>query len=228
MTAVAQFPIGRRTIRGPISAQDKCTVVSIFPRAVNEFKATLQPPRYEMEAGNYDEPSLLIIGTACYWIEIDEQQPLLEVPVPSVLVADSICKDFMNGMLECDMTSATPGLFFVPGEYSVKGVKEKYQPLLDKAKVKQDNWYTKLVRQADSLWSRTNGNPLAIDELMRLAARELKEERDWVNKMSITSTLVPCVACGVPRNEKYPVCPQCKHIDKELAKKLGITFAEVK
>lgn len=229
MTAVAQFPLpGRRAIRGPISPLDKCTVVSIFPRAINDIKATLQPATYVLEPGSFSEPTTLIVGTACYWVEIDEKQPLLEVPVPSTLVAASVCNDFMNGMLECDMSESKPGLFFVPGEHTVKGIKEKFQALLDKAKARQDNWYTKLVQQADSLWSRTNGNPLAIDELMRLAARELGIEKDWVNKMSVSSILIPCIACGTPRNEKYPICPQCKHIDRELAKKLGITFAEVK
>lgn len=229
MTAIATFPpSNRRAIRGPISPLDKCTVVSIFPRPVYEVKATLQPTLYELEPGSYSEPTILVVGTACYWVEIDEKQPLLEVPVNAPLVASSICNDFMNGMIECDMSESKPGLFFVPGENSVKTVREKFQSLLDKAKVRQDNWYNRLVKQADSLWSRTNGNPLAIDELMRLAARELGIERDWVNKMSVTSTLVPCVACGTPRNDKYPVCPNCKHVDRELAKKLGITFAEVK
>lgn len=229
MTAIAQFPLpGRRAIRGAINPLDKCTVISIFPRAIQEVKPTLQPSVYEMEAGSYQDPAILIVGTAAYWQEIDEQQPLLEIPVMSPLVAASVCNDFMNGMVECNMNDAKPGLFFVPGEYTLKSVREKYQSLIDKAKEKQDNWYSKLVKTADSLWSRTNGNPLAIDELMRLAARELREDREWVNKLSVISTLVPCVACGTPRNDKYPVCPNCKHIDQELAKKLGITFAEVK
>lgn len=229
MTAVAQFPLpGRRAVRGEHNPLDKCTVVSIFPRTILESKPTLQPCVYEMEAGSFENPTILVVGTASYWHEIDEQQPLLEIPVQSPLIARSICNDYMNGMIECNMSDAMPGLFFVPGEHTVKTIKEKFQNLLDRAKARQDNWYAKLVKQADSLWSRTNGNPLAIDELMRLAARELHEEREWVNKLAVVSTLIPCVACGTPRSEKYPVCPQCKHIDKELAKKLGITFAEVK
>jgi len=83
-----------------------------------------------------------------------------------------------------------------------------------------------LVKLADSLWARSNGNPLAISDSMRTAAKELNLEKDWMKDFRMVET-VRCKACGSLLNPMFPVCPTCKAInDPAKAKELGLTFAQ--
>lgn len=231
MGIVGQFPlmsdIKRRTIRAPVNPLDKSTVVSIFPKHIVEKKHTIQPGVFELQPGSYENPSTLVVGPSSWWKEIDENQPLLEIPHSSIIVADSIIKDYCNGLLACDMGNNMPGLFFIPGEISLGELRKIHSPKLEAAKMKQDNWYRALVRMADALWSRSNGNPLAISDEMKLAARSLNlVNKEWL-KDSMTMELVRCQACGSLKNPLYPICSNCKAIsDPAKAKELGLVFAQ--
>lgn len=217
----------KRAIRAPVNPMDKATIVSIYPREIDEKKATLTPNRWVIPPGKVGKPSICIVGPSSWWREIDEDQPLLEIPVSSILIAESVCRDWMNGIVGCDMAESIPGIFFVPGELTAKEVTDKYSKALELAKRRQENWYEALIKLADSLWARSNGNPLAISDDMRLAARELGIEatKDWMNTVKSVG-MVRCKACGSLRNPDYPVCQTCRAIDDpETAKKLGIVFA---
>ena len=100
-------------------------------------------------------------------------------------------------------------------------------PLLNKLKQCQKKWFQELVRLADILWSRSNGNPLSISDDARLACKELNlQNKPWLGDMQ-QMELVRCIACGSLRNPAYPICQTCKAIvDKEKAKELGLTFAQ--
>jgi len=224
----------RRTIRAEINPMDKSTVVSIYPRALDESnKWTLQPNEYRIHAGSYEKPAILIVGPASWWRDVDPDQPLLEIPVGSFLIADSIVKDFCNSIYACDMGDNVPGLFYVPGckfdkegrpsnELTAQWIKIEYKTLLDKAKARQDNWYRTLIKIADTSWARTNGSPLAISDDMRLAAKELGLDKEW-SKDARAVDMVRCVACGNLRNPAYPVCLHCRTvIDKEAYDKLNL------
>lgn len=217
--------IHRRTVRAPVNPLDKSTVVSIYPKAIHEVKHTIQPGVFDIAAGSFDKPSILVVGTSSWWREIDENQPLLEIPNSSIQVADSIVRDYANGLLGCDMSQNMPGLFYLPGQMTIEVIKKEHALELAAAKMKQENWYKLLVKIGDTLWARTNGNPLAISDDMRLAARELNlNNKEWLKDFQ-TMELVRCVACGSLRNPNYPVCQTCKAVaDPEAAKKLNLTF----
>jgi hypothetical protein len=231
MSVVGEFPgiagTTRRAIRATINPMDKSTVVSILPKQISERKATISPGFFELAPGSFDHPSILVVGTSSWWREIDENQPLLEIPVSSVQIADSIVKDYCNGLLACNMDDMAPGLFYVPGEYTVERLKKDYSPLLVKARENQKRWFMELIRIADILWSRSNGNPLAISTDARIACKELNiSNKPWLSDLQ-TAELIRCVACGSLRNANYPVCQTCKaNVDPELTKKLGITFVQ--
>lgn len=217
----------RRTIRAPQNPLDKSTVVSIFPKELDERKVTIEPGRFIVPAGSFEKPAILVVGPSSWWRDIDDTQPLLEIPQSSIQIADSIVKDYCNGLLGCNMGDAMPGLFYVPGEFDVAGLRKSYQHELENAAKRQKNFYSALVRLADSLWARSNGNPLAISEDMRLAARELNlaSKKDWMKDFEMVD-MSRCKACGSLRNPEYPVCPTCKAIDDpEKAKTLNIKFA---
>jgi len=242
MSVIGQFPLitnfKRRTIRAPVNPLDKSTVVSIFPKFISERKHTIQPGIFEIPPGTYDHPATLIVGPSSWWKEIDEDQPLLEIPHSSIQVADSIVKDYCNGLIACDMGQNMPGLFFIPGAKLDKKNEPDYPATLEwilkehkseivAAHMRQRNWFTALVRMADALWARSNGNPLTISDEMKLAARELNLiNKEWLRDSQVME-LVRCKACGSLKNPLYPVCANCKAIDDpNKAKELGLTFAQ--
>lgn len=216
---------GRRLIRSAKNPMDKCTIVSIFPQEIDETKHTIEPGHFHIEPGTYENPSILVVGSSSWWKDIDVDQPMLEIPTSSIQIADSIIKDYANGMLGCNMSDSMPGLFFVLGEHTKMEIKMKFKEKLSEVKAKQDNWYKILVRLADSLWSRTNQNPLAIWDTMRLAARELNfNDKPWLKDFQ-AAELVKCKACGGLRNEEYPICPSCKSIDMNHPEAKNLKFA---
>ena len=228
---VGEFPglhgPNRRTIRAPVNPMDKSTVVSVLPKLIWERKITIQPGVFEIKPGTFDNPSILVVGSSSWWREIDIDQPLLEIPVSSIQIADSIVKDYCNGLLACNMDNLMPGLFYIPGELTVERLKKDHSSLLLKAQANQRNWFKELIRLADIMWSRTNGNPLSISDDARLACKELNiTNKPWLGDIQ-TMELVRCIACGTLRNPQFPICQACKAIvDKDKAKELGLTFAQ--
>ena len=217
----------KSTVRAPVNPLDVSTIVSIFPKRIEESKPTIQPGIFVIEAGTYEKPATLTVGPSSWWREIDEDQPLLEIPVSSILVADSIVKDYCNGLLGCDMDGAIPGLFYVQGEVDSAEVIKKHKNLLDRAQTKQKNWYLNLVKLADALWARSSGNPLSIAEDMKLAANALNlKEKPWLKDFTTISEMAPCASCGTLRNTSFPMCPNCKAVlDKDKFTALGLKFA---
>lgn len=217
----------RRTVRAPINPMDKSTVISIYPKEINERKHTISPGFFHIDAGSPEKPTLLIVGPSSWWKEIDEEQPLLEIPNGSVQVADSIVRDYCNGLLGCNMGDCMPGLFWLPGELTITDIQAKHKDKFKKALNSQIKYFTALVKLADGLWARTNGNPLVISDDMRLGAKLLNlMNKDWMKDFTMAE-LVKCSACGSPRNPEFPVCPVCKAVtDPVKAKELGIVFAQ--
>lgn len=226
---VGEFAPNRQPVTGRMRQNpiDVCTIVSIYPRKMApEVKIGLQPGVFEMPYGSLENPGILHVGSSSWWFpRTEEGQPSLEIPVFSILMAESLIKDCINGMLACDMDAAMPGFFFVEGKKSVKEIKTDYADKLKEVDAKQKNWYTALVRLADSLWARAGGNPLALSEDMRLAANELgMKDRPWLKDFK-AADLVACKGCGNFRNPLFPICPSCKLIDKTHPLAGEMTFA---
>jgi hypothetical protein len=217
----------KRTVRAPQNPMDKCTIFSIYWKDIEERKPTIQPGYFFIPAGSYETPSRLVVGSSSWWREVDLDQPLLEIPHGSVQIAESIVKDYVIGLMG-RAVDAQPGIFWVPGNISLKELKseDKYIAALNRANQMQENWYRNLVKIADIGWSRTNGNPLTINDDMRAAAKALRlENKDWMQDFKLQET-VACIACGHPRNPKFPICSNCHTIiDHELYSKAGLAPA---
>jgi len=215
----------RRLIRSFKNPMDRSTIVNIFPKDIYEEKPTIEPGKFNIPAGTYDKPAVLTIGSSSWWKDIDADQPMLEMQRSSIEVANAVVTDYCNSMLGSNMGDSMPGLFFVLGEQSSNDIVVKFKTKLDEMKAKQINWYKVLVRIADSLWARTQGNSLAIWDEMRLAARELNfNDKPWLKDYQI-SELVRCKACGGMRNPLFPICPSCKVIDQDHPEAKNLKFA---
>jgi hypothetical protein len=62
---------------------DKSTIVSIYPKEINEVKHTIEPGRFHLKPGKPDSPSLLVVGSSSWWKEIDEEQLKENPPAPA-------------------------------------------------------------------------------------------------------------------------------------------------
>lgn len=220
-TNIAQRKLSR-SMKNPM---DKCTVVSILPKPIDEVKWTIDPGKFHLDPGSFENPAILVVGGSSYWREMPNDQPPLEIAYSSVNVADSIVRDYCNGVLGCDMNECVPGLFFVLGEAKVSEIKLKYKETLEITKTKQNNWFKVLVDLADSLWARTNGNPLALADDMRLAAKMLNlNDKPWLKDFQMIK-MVPCPACGSLKNPMFPVCAVCKNVDQAHPASKDLKFA---
>lgn len=216
-----------KTIRAQTNPLDKCTVFSIYPKEIEEIKHTIQPGRFVIEAGRFEKPSRLVVGSSSWWKEVDENQPLLEIPVSSIQIADSIVRDYCNGLLGVNMADIMPGIFFIPGDISITELFSTHKKVLERANENQKRWYTLLVKMADTLWARSNGNPITISDDMRLAAQELGlRGKEWLQDFQ-AQEMIKCVGCGNMRNPLFPICPSCHNIiDVALYNKLNIKSVE--
>lgn len=209
----------------PVNELDKCTVVSIYPRSFVAVKPTTVPSRYEVPAGTFDNPGVLVVGGSFWLKDVDPEQELIQIPHSSLQVAEAIVNDFVVGLVGFEKNTR-PGLFWVQGDLTAEEVRTKHQNLLIRYRDMQVRFFQSLIKLADGFWSRTNGNPLSISEDMKMAARELgiSKSKPWMND-AVAFNMVPCAACGALKDPKYPVCQVCKAIDKEAATEKGIEFA---
>ncbi len=215
-------PDSRMAERSTPNPYDKATIFSIYPQEIKEIKRTIYPDIYIIPPGTPKAPSRLVVGAASWFRDVGIDEPLLEIPTSAVMVAESIVRDYQNSRIGSNMGDAVPGIFFVPGEIDLKGLVSQYPQELERSIQRQMRWYEILVKQADSLWAVTNGNPIAIPEDCKLACKELSWSRDWATDFK-RITMEPCPACGQLRNPLFPICGSCKFVvDKKKAQELGI------
>lgn len=228
LVQVGEFSAGlnkRRLIRAMKNPMDRCTIVSILPKEIDEVKFTIEPGKFHIPAGTYEQPSTLVVGPSSWWKDIDIEQPMLEIPVSSIQIANSIITDYSNGMLGCDMSTAMPGLFFVLGEVKLVEIRMRYKEKLEETKIRQDNWFKILINIADSLWARSNGNPLTVSDEMRLAAKCLNLiDKPWLRDFARIA-MVKCKACGALKDPEFPVCGTCRAIDESHPLSKNLKFA---
>lgn len=208
--------------RAATNPADKCTIFSIYPKEIDEIKPTITPGRFIVPAGTIENPSRLVVGPSSWWREVDPEQPYLEIPNSSLQVAESVVKDYVNG-LDGFSENAQPGLFYIPGDITVKQLKNEYTSTLEKAIERQNNYWHAVINNTDIMWVTTGGNPLSVSGDARLACAQLGiENKDWMQNFQNQKN-VRCVACGQLRNPDFPICPSCNRVvDKALAAKLGL------
>jgi hypothetical protein len=219
--------------RLPKNPLDKCTIVSVYPRKLVDRKPTMFPGYFEIEAAPDNDFSILVVGSSSWFREMEEGQPYLEIPISSIQVAEGFINDYINGLLGYTPEIAAPGLFVVPGEWTKKTIitykspeGKTFSELIEKARARQKRWFSEIVKLADTMWARTNGNPLSINDDARIAAEQLNlKDKPWLQDFR-TIEKTNCRACGQLINPLFPVCPNCKAIsDPEKAKALNISFA---
>lgn len=220
--------------RRPKNPLDKCTIVSVYPKFILDYKPTAFPQSHRIEGAEDNDFTILVVEAASWYKEMEEGQPWLEIPIPSTEVARAFIQDWVNGLPEYIPETAAPGVFFVLGAYDKVSIKkyvnpetkETFDQMLAKANVRQREWFRRIVEMSDKDWARTNGNPRSVGDIARLGAEKLGlTEKPWIKDYQ-TVAKTNCQACGQLVNPAFPICPNCKAIINEVkAKELGIKFA---
>ncbi len=222
----------KRIQRMPVNPHDKSTVVSICPFEIHEIKPTIFPGYFDFPAvKNPDEDfEILVIGPSAWYK--DTENSIMEIQESSFHIARSLVNDYCHGLIGCNMSDSMPGLFFIPGSFnkmSILSYKDEsnrdFKSMLESARLKQKNWYLKIVEETDVLWARTNGNPRVVGKDAQMGCKLLGLGREWSEGVKAVE-LVPCKACGQRINPNYPICMHCKAIvNPAKAKELGLQFA---
>lgn len=225
MANVDVFSNTRKTmiIPQPLNQLDKTTIFSIYPQEIVETKITVFPGYFVIPPGTIEKPSRLVVGASSWWREIFESDQVLEIPIHSAMMAKSIVDDWSQQFFVS--TADGPGVFFLPGDLTVEAAQKQFPRAFIEADLRQKRWFLKLVNAADQLWARTNGNPIAISDTMRLAARLLgRDDKEWLQNFEAIQN-ARCVACGTMRNPAFPVCATCGAVtDPKRAEELNIKF----
>lgn len=224
VTEVGQLALNNRmTMRMPINPMDICTIVSILPKKIVEVKHTIQPGVFIIEKGSYEMPSLLHVGPSSWWKDPGPESEMIEIPTSSILIADSVINDWASGLDGYVKGQRQPGLFFVPGKKDVAQIFSEHRRELDIAATLQKNWFMALVLVADTLWSRTNGNPRVISNDAKMAAELLNlKNKPWMRDFTAIE-MKNCPMCGELWNPAFPMCKNCRTIvDPVRAKELNL------
>lgn len=226
----------QRVMRRPVNENDKSTIVSIFPRDIKANNPAVFPGRLHIPAAKKGEIELAVVGQSSSFKEMLEGEPLLEIPYDSFTMANSFVDDICKGVIEYVKNEQMPGLFVVYGDYDKKTIhgyvdkktNRTFAQYLAEANRVQNKWFAELIKMADVLWVRTQGNPRSIDDNMKLAAIHLgQEDKPWI-KLDLSVRKVSCPACGNLVDPSYPICANCKTvINAAKAKELGLKFASV-
>src|SRR5712691_1323851 len=107
----------RVAIRTPVNPLDKSTIVSVYLKPIASNNPTVFPGNFIIPAATPTTFELLTIGPSSWFKEMEDNQPFLEISNSSIQMAESIIRDFANGLVGCNMGDRMPGLFFIPGEF---------------------------------------------------------------------------------------------------------------
>jgi hypothetical protein len=190
-----------------------CTVVSFVPFPIKEEKPGLIPGRFFIKDSDTKEPEVLQIEKAIHFVYLDENRGSLQVRDPADEVARSIVEDFCTAQLGIS-EGCHPGIFWVPGAYSVKEIKEQFGKQCIEAKIAQMRWLTKICQIADDDWNKYHQHNV-VSDFQRTAAHIIgwkPEEHEWMNKRQVNEDSTRCPACQTLVSPSLVVCTSCKCI----------------
>lgn len=204
---------------------EQCTIISIVPFMINEFKPGIYPGRFIIQPClDTKKPETLLVGTSVHFIPQyngDDEMPPHVVKTSCKDIAKAVVSDYLQGQMDVDEFCG-PGIAWLPGKVIGSELLTKHPNLYMKLVKMQSAWFEKLVQRADNDWNRYKRHTV-ISENQRFACRALGLERDWLTPNS-SEIPVKCPACFSQCSSQAVVCMNCRCIlDKEKYDKM--TFA---
>lgn len=193
----------------------KATIVSIYPKDINERKPGIHPGQFIIPAAKLGEFSSLIVDDAFFWIDFaePERKPIKQI-VDGFKLATAVVEDFCRnipGYRIGENYKASPGMFVIAEAVTPVVIAQSYKPQLAEALVNQNNWFKQLVTEADDTWEKTRTHR-AISSLQRLAAKNLGLEKEWIVETVSDKGIKFCPACRTRVHPDAVVCSSCQCI----------------
>jgi hypothetical protein len=178
--------------------EPRSTIVSMIHQEIREEKPGLVPNVFTVKAGSIEKPSITHIKAAKHFVYLDDTRGSLPVRDASYEVARSIVEDYTSSQLAI-AEGVSPGIFWVPGELTLKEIEQDFGQVLAMAKVAHMRWCNELIKMADNDFAQhhkhnvVSGFQRKVAEIMK--ADPLKHE--WMN---VNNSLEneSCPGCGVP------------------------------
>jgi hypothetical protein len=196
---------------------NKATIVSIAPFQLINNQPGMTPIRHTIPAADPKVGfSILHVnnGYAHEPIPLSDPIRMSHREIYASDLAYSIIYDRTHNQLSYG-PDAYPGLFFVPGHLTVQDVLDKHKVELKKVNETQNNWFMRLVMEADDDWQKYHQHRM-ITSTQRLAAKSLGLKRDWITVLEPmeSPTTIPCPACFTDIHPDSLICANCKTVLK--------------
>jgi hypothetical protein len=192
--------------------RDISTVVSILPYRVNVDFPTVFPGRYTLEPSEENKFSFVHVtrGRTDRYLGGPTNKGVVSLPILSEQIADAIVKDHIRANICVVPNFAEPGIFNLPNQANEQDI-SKSEKLIN-ARIRQKQWFIKLVEQAESDWKRT-GNTRAVGLLARIAAKRLGLQFDWTTEENVREQEInKCPVCMAIVSPVAVICMTCKYI----------------
>jgi hypothetical protein len=204
-----------------IYPNDKSTVFSIVPFAINEFKPGLYPGQFSIPAClNDSKPERLVIGASEHMMAVGGRKQPIRIETPSYAIAKAIVDDFLEGQL-FSTPNAHPGICWVQGDVPVdqfmKELPEKYLAM----KVIQKQWFLLVIKKTEDDWKKYH-NSRVVTDYARFAVRAIGiETPEWMITDTVGEMFNKCPACSTMNDPLNAICTGCHCVlDAEKYKKL--------
>lgn len=206
-----------------IPHEPKSTIVSMVHNDIIEDKPGLIPNHFRIPAGSLEKPSITHISSAIHYVYLDGDRGSLPVRDSSYEVARSIVEDYTAAQL-CLSDGCYPGLFWVPGQLSLKEIEKEFADQLGIVRTAHQRWMLKLTQIADDDFARYQKHNV-VSDFQRKVAEILKlkpEQHLWMN-VANTLESSSCPGCGSLYRPGIAFCPVCRTVlDKEKAATLQL------
>lgn len=189
-----------------------CTIVSLCPYPITEYKPGLIPGFYDLPKSDTITPQVLVVKEAKHFVYLDSGRGSLPVLSAPEKVANSIVRDYIDGQMGATDT-AKPAVFFVPGALTANQVIKRYSPQIELYLQWQKNWLHALVKQADDDWNRYHAHKYISDN-QRVALSLLglsASSHPWASLESAINS-EKCLGCLTQLQTGQKICHQCKMI----------------
>ena len=188
---------------------DKSTVFSICPFAVNEFKPGLYPGHFIIPGCLDDtKPERIVCGSSDHLVSVAGRKESLRVTTPSFEVARSVVVDFLDGQL-FSTPDSHPGIMWLQGDISLDEFKSKHADKYKQMKDSQRAWFVLVVKKTQDDWNRYHTSRVVTD-IARFAVRALGMEiPEWMSVDQMGKEPLRCPACGTINDPNNAWCVNC-------------------
>jgi|SRR6187401_1512794 len=201
----------------------KATIVSIVPIKIRIPAPHINPSIYEIPAAKVGEIQVLVLGEVTYPIYMGEGRSIVNKEL-AFTTAEQLTRQYTSAQLGLG-ENCQPGIFCVPGSYTVEEVRKNFPKELELANLQQRNWFAKLVNEGDDCWNKFHRSA-AISELQRKACSWLGIEREW--NIDVAAVIQKCPACKGTLPDGAIICGLCRTvINAKAYKELGFVPAGV-